>query len=164
MFRGVTYNRFTTAVLRERMTAKVAALGAKVGERRGRINRLMEEHGITQEHLSNMLVQYMKDQEQGRSRTSYNFASNVALGAASSIAAGPNLQMRGEVIVPAGVVSNIITEKQLIESETSEAERMSLILRNLRDTLPVIDEKTNTLVERPVIHTLSDEEIDYLGL
>jgi len=120
MFRGVTYNRFTTAVVREKMEAKIAALRAKVEERRGRVSKLMEEHKITPEMLSDMVIQYMKDQ--------------------------------------------IVTEKNLIESESEEAKRMVLIVRNLRDTLPAVDEKTGAPIERAVIHTLTDDEIDYLGL
>lgn len=155
MFRGVTYNRFSTEVLRERMGAKVHMLADKIKERQGRIEKIMSEHGITSEMLSDMLVQYMKDQERGHSRMSYNTAS---------MAAGPNLQQKNEVAVPAGVVANIVTEKGLVESETEEANRMILIMRNLRDTLPSVDEKTGTLIERAVVHTLTDEEIDYLGL
>lgn len=159
MFRGVTYNRFTTAVVREKMEAKITALRAKVEERRGRVTKLMEEHSITSEMLSDMVIQYMKDQDRGTSRMSYNMAS-----VASGSAVGPDLRSKTEVVVPAGAVSNIVTEKNLIESETEEAKRMVLIVRNLRDTLPAVDEKTGLLIERAVVQTLTDEEIEYLGL
>jgi hypothetical protein len=155
MFRGITYNRFTTAVVRERMRAKITALGAKIEERRGRVTKLMEEHNITSEMLADMVIQYMKDQERGTARMSY---SN------SGAAVGPDLRSKTEVVVPAGAVANIVTEKNLIESESEEAKRMTLIVRNLRDTLPAVDEKTGLLVERAVTQSLSDEEIEYLGL
>lgn len=160
MFRGVTYNRFTTAVVRERMEAKIKALFAKVEERRGRVTKLMEEHSITSEMLSDMVIQYMKDQDRGTSRMSYSNSVSVASGSA----VGPDLRSKTEVVVPAGAVANIVTEKNLIESETEEAKRMVLIVRNLRDTLPAVDEKTGLLVERAVVQTLTDDEIDYLGL
>ena len=153
MFRGITYNRFTTAVVRERMSAKITALAAKIEERRGRVSKLMEEHNITSEMLADMVIQYMKDQDRGTQRMSY-----------SNAATGPDLRSKTEVVVPAGAVANIVTEKNLIESESEESKRMVLIVRNLRDTLPAVEEKTGALIERAVIHTLSDEEIDYLGL
>lgn len=156
MFRGVTYNRFTTAVVREKMEAKIVALRSKVEERIVRVAKLMQEHSITAEMLSDMVIQYMKDQERGTARMSYNMASGSAV--------GPDLRSKTEVVVPAGAVANIVTEKNLIESETEEAKRLALIVRNLRDTLPAVDEKTGALVERAVVQTLNDEEIDYLGL
>lgn len=159
MFRGVTYNRFATPVVREKMGAKITALRAKIEERRGRVTKLMEEHGITSEMLSDMVIQYMKDQERGQSRMSYSTAS-----VASGAAAGPDLRSKTDVAVPAGAVANIVTEKNLIEGETEEANRMVLIVRNLRDTLPAVDDKTGALIERAVIHSLTDEEIEYLGL
>lgn len=155
MFRGVTYNKFATAVIREKMEAKIRALASKVEERRGRVAKLMAEHGITSEMLSDMVIQYMKDQERGQSRMNYSNAGS---------ASGPDLRPKTEVVVPAGAVSNIVTEKNLIESETEEAKRMVLIVRNLRDTLPAVDDKTGALVERAVVQTLTDDEIEYLGL
>lgn len=160
MFRGVTYNRFTTAVVRERMEAKIKALFAKILERCGRVTKLMEEHSITSEMLSDMVIQYMKDQDRGQTRMSYSNSVSVASGSA----VGPDLRSKTEVVVPAGAVANIVTEKNLIESETEEAKRMVLIVRNLRDTLPSVDDKTGELVERAVVHSLNDEEIEYLGL
>jgi hypothetical protein len=158
MFRGVTYNKFTTAVVREKMEAKIKALSAKVAERRERVIKLMQEHGITSEMLSDMVIQYMKDQEKGTSRMSYSVTaaprpthSAGALGYA-------------DVMVPAGAVANIVTEKNLIESEGEEAKRLVLIVRNLRDTLPAVNEETGTLIQRAVVHMLTDEEIEYLGL
>ena len=157
MFRGVTYNRFATTVVREKMSAKILALQGKVEERRGRVHKLMAEHHITSEMLSDMVIQYMKDQERGQSRM--NYSNSVA-----AATTGPDLRSKTEVVVPAGAVSNIVTEKNLIESETEEAKRLVLIVRNLRDTLPAVDEKTGGLVEKSVIHTLTDDEIEYLGL
>ena len=157
MFRGVNYNKYTSSVVREKMEAKITALRSKVEERRGRVTKLMEEHSITSEMLSDMVIQYMKDKERGTSRMSYNTQS-------AGSANGPDLRSKTEVVVPAGAVANIVTEKNLIESETEEAKRMVLIVRNLRDTLPAVDEKTGELVERAVIHSLNDEEIEYLGL
>ena len=139
------------------MTLKVNALQNKVKERRGRVAKILEEHHITSEMLSDMIIQYMKDQQHGNSRMIYSI-SNAASPANVGKTSSP------DVLIPAGVVSNIVTEKNLIDSETAEAQRITLIVRNLRDTLPAVDEKTGALVERSVVHTLSDEEIEYLGL
>jgi len=155
MFRGVSYNKFTTAVVREKMEAKILALRAKVEERRDRVAKLMGAHSITSEMLSDMVIQYLKDQDRGQSRISYS---------TNGPATGLDLRPKTEVVVPAGAVANIVTEKNLIESESEEARRMVLIVRNLRDTLPAVDEKTGAQVERAVTHSLTDDEIEYLGL
>ena len=153
MFRGVSYNKFTSAALRAAMERKVQNVKAKIEERKVRIAKIREENSITDAMLSDMVIQYMQDQQRGQQRVSY------------SNSAQPNPQKKqedGTVVVPAGVIANIITEKGLIESESSEVKKMTLILRNLRDTLPHVGDN-GLLVERPAVHTLTDEEIEYLG-
>lgn len=151
MFRNVTYNKFTSATLRDAMERKVQNVKAKIEERKGRIAKIREENKITDAMLSDMVIQYMQDQQRGQTRVSYS----------NSVQPDPKKKSE-EVTIPAGVIANIITEKGLIESESSEVKKLSLILRNLRDTLPHVGDN-GLLVERPAVHVLTDDEIEYLG-
>jgi hypothetical protein len=152
MFRGVNYNRYLTDSVKEKMEAKVVALDAKILERKGRVEKIMVEQGITHEAMGDMLVQYMKDQEKGTQRFQYSTNAAPSPGAP-----------KGEVMIPAGIISNLVTEKNLIESETEEAKRLRLILRNLRNTELFYHPQTGQTESRRAIHTLSDDELEYLG-
>lgn len=68
-----------------------------------------------------------------------------------------------ETIVPAGVIANLVTEKELISSEMAEVKRLDLILRNLKDTEPFVDATTGELRQRAIVHMLDDADIEYLG-
>jgi hypothetical protein len=153
MFRGVSYNRFTTAQVRTALEAKVVAVRDKVSVRRQRIEKIAVDNGITPEAMSDLVVQYMQDQQKGRSKMTYT-VSNSPQGSTP----GSN-----ETLIPAGVIVNLVTEKELITNEVAEIKRMELILRNLRETLPALSE-AGELVQRPVVHTLDDSDIEYLGL
>jgi len=153
MFRGVSYNKFTTAVLRTAMTKKVAAVTAKIAERRTRVIKLMKEFKITDAVMGDLIIQYMNDQKRGQARMSYS----------NSVAATPAKPSTDEVTVPAGTIANLITEKGLIDSESGEVKRLNLIVRNLKDKEPVLDTKTHKLIQRAAVHTLTDDEIEYLG-
>jgi hypothetical protein len=154
MFRGVQYNKFTSGQIREAMNRKVEAVRAKIEERRGRIDKITRENEITPEALSDLIVQYSQDQRRGGGiKMSYSIPnSNTSSG-----------KQTKETVVPAGVIANLVTEKELITSETAEVKRLDLILRNLKDDQPFVDEKTGELRSRAVIHTLDDSEIEYLG-
>ena len=152
MFRGVSYNKFTSDRLREAMTRKVTNITAKIEERQGRITKIRKENDISDAMLSDMILQYMQDQQRGQQRLSYS----------NSIQNTGTTNTPKEVTVPAGVIANLVTEKSLIETETAEVKRLGLILRNLKDTQPFVTDK-GELQERPVIHSLTDAEIEYLG-
>jgi hypothetical protein len=155
MFRGIVYNKFTSSVVRAALTAKVKAVQDKIEERHRRVEKIIADNEITPEAMNELILQYMQDQQRGnRNKMSYSTAAvpmrNVA-GAST------------EKVVPAGVVANLATEKELISNETAEVRRMALILRNLKDTQPHVDDE-GRLVERPTVHTLDDTDIEYLGL
>ncbi len=156
MFRGVQYNKFTSGQIREAMNRKVEAVRAKIEERRGRIDKITRENEITPEALSDLIVQYSQDQRRGGgAKMSYSSIQN-----SSNTSSGKQTK---ETVVPAGVIANLVTEKELVTSETAEVKRLDLILRNLKDDQPFVDEKTGELRSRAVIHTLDDAEIEYLG-
>lgn len=153
MFRGVSYNKFTSIQVREAMLAKVAALQAKIEERRARVTALMETHRIDNAALSDILVQYMKDQQSGHARMSYS--NRVSTG-------GPD-PLPAEMNIPAGVIANLVTEKELIESEKTQVARLTLITLHLHDTEPAVA-TDGSIYRRWLVHTLTDDEIEYLGI
>lgn len=154
MFRGVSYNKFTSPQVREAMTRKGEAVRAKIEERRGRIEKITRENEITPEALSDLIVQYTQDQRRGSSshKMSYSIPNSGSSG----------LQPK-ETVVPAGVIANLVTEKELISSETAEVKRLDLILRNLKDTEPFVDATTGELRQHALVHRLDDTDIEYLG-
>ena len=155
MFRGVSYNKFTSPQVREAMTRKAEAVRAKIEERRGRIEKITRENEITPEALSDLIVQYTQDQRQGRGsnlKMSYSIPNSGSSG-----------NQPKETIVPAGVIANLVTEKELISSEMAEVKRLDLILRNLKDTEPFVDATTGELLRRAIVHMLDDTDIEYLG-
>ena len=152
LFRGVTYNQFTSPQLREAMTKKVAAVRVKIEDRQGRIRKIQIDNDITSEMATDLVLQYMQDQQNGRQRMMY---SNSVRQQGSTT---PK-----EINVPAGVIANLVTEKSLIEQETAEVTRLDLIIRNLKDDAYYTHPETGAVGKRQVIHTLSDNDMEYLG-
>jgi len=153
MFSGVTYNKFTSGQLRTAMAKKIEAVLTKVKEREGRINKLMAENNITSEMATDMVLQYMKDQQEGRQRMMYS----------NSVRSQTPDAPPKEINIPAGVIANLITEKSLIEIEQEEVKRMVIILRNLKDEEYYFEPRTGERHSRECIHTLSDNDMEYLG-
>lgn len=140
LFRGVSYNTKSSQDLRVAMTAKVAALRTSCETRDARIMKLRDEYNIDAERLSDLIYRFHNES----STRSYN-----------SQGEGP--------LVPAGVIANIVREREMISKETGQFQKMELILRNLRDTEPYFNDETGQHIERPCIHHLTDMELEYLG-
>lgn len=154
MFNGVRYNVFTSTQIREKMEAKVRAVRGKIEERQGRITKIIADNGISPEALSDLVIQYNQDQKRGNAKMSYSVSHNPGRSAGDRTP---------ETLIPAGVIANLVTEKELVASETAEAKRMDLILRNLRDETPWVNERTGECYMRKAIHTLTDQDMEYLG-
>lgn len=155
MLNQVVYNRFTSPEIRAKMQEKVVSIRAKIEQRLGRITRIIADNGITPEALSDLVIQYNQDQKRGGGgKMSYSVsAANAPAGSRAP-----------ETLIPAGVVANLVTEKELVASETAEVKRLDLILRNLKDSTPYVNETTGATYQRTAIHTLSDSDMEYLGL
>lgn len=156
MFIGVTYNLFTTAEVREAMARKAVAVAAKVAERRLRVQAIVAEYEIAPEALADLVLRYVRDQQDRRQVASYSNSARLS--------ASPSGSPSGDKLVPAGVVANIVEEKTLMEGETKEVEKLNRVLRNLRALVPFWDDKAGQLAFRDVVHKLTDDEIDYLEL
>lgn len=153
MFHGVSYNKFTSKVIRDAMTKKIVAVHHKVDDRRLRVAKLLKEHKITDAMLTDMVVQYMEDQKNRRERMSYS----------NSLRDPGDGSKPRETAVPAGAIANLVTEKKLIDTELAEVKRLQLITRNLKDKEPAVNASTGKLYQKTCVHTLTDDEIEYLG-
>ena len=143
LFEDVIYNKKTTAELREAMSRKVISLGAALVQREGRLIKLREEYAIDAERLADLILRFKNE---GHSHTSYD-----------------NQGSADAPLIPAGVIANIVREREMIDLERGQLRKMELILRNIKDTEPYIDEHSGEHRERPCIHTLTDHELEYLG-
>lgn len=143
LFEDVIYNKKTTQELREAMARKVVSLGEAVVMREGRMTKLRDEYAIGAERLADLILRFKNE---GHSQTSYDNQGD------------PNAP-----VIPAGVIANIVREREMIDMERGQIRKMELILRNIKDTEPYIDDHSGEYRERPCIHTLSDNELEYLG-
>ena len=136
--------------IREAATHKITALEAKVAEREARIVRIRKEFDITDTDMIQLLSQAAQDAVS-------NMRSTATM--SYSIGGGTN---GGEVrIVGAGVVQNILTERQLVEQEKDDGVRLKLILRNL---LPLTRYSATTGEAYQIEYfDLSEADLTFLG-
>jgi len=143
MFAGVVYNFKTTAEIRQAMAAKIEALKAKITERHQRMQRLRDEYDIDAERLAVLVMQYREHSES----VSYEGQSRP----------------EGKALVPAGVISNLVREREMIDSEQEQVLKLELVLRNLAETQQFAVEGTGEIKTRPCVHELTDLELEFLG-
>ena len=143
MFEDVIYNIKTSDELRGAMKDKIEALEESRARREERVAKLREEYGIGPEHLAELLLRFKN--EGGSRATSYDD------------------QGADEPLVPAGVIANLVRERDMLSTERDQRRKLELILRNIKDTEPYVHEDTGEVRERPCIHRLTDEELEYLG-
>jgi hypothetical protein len=149
----------STAEIQEKVGIKLVAVRAKIAEREARVARVREEYDISDADMSEILAQYANDMVSNSSRgskMSYSISSNKAGGAAA-----PGGQGGGdERIIGAGVVNNILTEKQLIETEKEAVEKLERIQRNLK---PIKEWSQTGVAYMQDEWALTEEDIEYLG-
>ncbi len=138
----------------EKSTAEVVAAcqkkerdnRAKIEEREGRISRVRAEYKITDAVLIDLLSQARAAAK--RNDALMNYSSNM-----------PSANDSGEtatITIGAGVVNMLMTERDFIDGERAQADKLAMIARNLRD---FIDERGITRTN----HRLSYDEIRFLG-
>lgn len=156
-FRGVQYNQKNAAEIEQAMERKLTAVSAKIQERGERIRKLKAEYEITDAALVEIITRYNKDVQRGIHGATYsNSISNSVVGQN-----GPKPQ--AEKLIPAGVISNLMTEMEYVQSELEEVERMKLILANLQHSVLATHPTTGATITREAVHTLTDSELRYLG-
>ena len=143
MFDEVIYNIKSSDELRVAMKDKIEVLEASRTRREERMEKLREEYAIGPERLADLLLRF-KNEGSSRS-TSYDDQDPDA------------------PIVPAGVIANLVRERDMLTTERDQRRKLELILRNIKDTEPYVHEETGEVRERPCIHHLTDRELEYLG-
>ena len=136
----------TTKEIVDACRKKEIEVRAKVEEREGRVARIRAEYKITDAVLIDLLSQARAAQKQHNALMNY-----------SSSAQGSNDS--GETVVVtigAGVVNMLLTERDFIDGEKTQADKLALVARNLRDT---VDERGITRISQ----NLSYDELRFLG-
>jgi len=144
MFDSVRYNIKTTPEIRAAMQKKVKEITSNIEEREARMRRIREEYQIDAERLATLLIQF-KNNDSG-------FVSYQAQG-----------DSKRDLVIPAGVIANLIREREMIDSEGGQIRKMELILRNIPDMELYNDQKTGEVKSRQPLHRLTDDELEFLG-
>ena len=137
----------TTQELKDACTRKEREIRAKIEEREGRVTRVRSEYKITDAVLVDLLTQARAANKRNDAMT--NYTSNAQI-----------VNNEGEftmVTVGAGVVNMLMTERDFIDGERSQADKLALIARSLR----------NFTDDRGIArssHRVSYEELRFLGL
>lgn len=137
----------TTAEIVAAAQRKEREIRSKIEEREGRVGRIRSEYKITDAVLIDLLSQARAAQKR----------NDVALmNYSSSVKTQDDDGAMTSVTVGAGVVNMLLTERDFIDGEKSQADRLSMIARNLRDYTD----------ERGIVrtaHRLSTDELRFLG-
>jgi len=143
IFNNVRYQVKTTAEIIPAMTHKIDALETLMADRHTRLKKIRDAYHISPEHLANLVLQFQN-----------NTSGQVSF------------EIQGDgtsQLIPAGVIANIVSEKEMSASEREQIRKIGLILRNIRDVEPYYHPRTGELIERPSLHKLTDFELEYLG-
>ncbi len=106
----------------ERAKSKVTAIRLKIEEREVRINRTREEYKISDAALVAIMAQAREQMQRGAAALVYN----------SKVRSDDGLR-EDDVTIGAGVVNMLLTERDHIEGEKSQIDRLDTIVRNLKD-------------------------------
>lgn len=136
--------------IKDKATAKILFLVAKITEREGRVARLRNEFEISDADLIKLLSQAASDAV-SNARVATTMSYNIG-------GSGGNGDVR---VVAAGVVQNLLTEQQLIEQERDLVTKLQMVIRNLR---PVVHYAQDTGARYEVdSFPLSESDLDFLG-
>lgn len=140
LFCDVVYRFKTSEELRVAMTAKVSQLKARIADREQRTLKIRAEYAIDAEQLAVLLMRF---QQEGSGSISY--------------------EKQGANPVPAGVIANLVREREMIDNEQEQIDKLELVQRNLIDEVQFAVHGTGEIKTRPAVHELDDEELTYLG-
>lgn len=142
----------TADEIKEKAATKLTSLTSKIKERLARISRLREEYSIDDAALIRLLTEARRSSSYSNHTFSY-LASTPLYGSSTE-------SKMEERTIGAGVVQNILTENDLIDSERASVKKLELILRNLRPLMRHVKDKGWTPHE---YFPVSEDALDYLG-
>lgn len=141
-----TYEKSASEII-DKAKIKRTALLAKVEERKGRIKRIRDEYGIDDAVLIDLLQQARAS---ARAAHAMQYTSNVKRDKGLT---------EDAIVVPAGVVNNLMTEQDFITGEVEQTAKLDLIIRNLVDH----PDERRGMEGKMRGHRLNTEELVYLG-
>lgn len=106
----------------ERAKDKAVTTRRKIEEREVRIKRVREEYKISDAALVDIMAQARDQMQRGA----------MALVYSSKVRSDDGLREE-DVTIGAGVVNMLLTERDHIEGEKSQVEKLDMIVRNLKD-------------------------------
>ncbi len=145
LFSRFQYTKSSTEIV-EKMKVKMIALRQKIAERTERIAKVRAEYKITDAVLVDLL-----QQARAASRR------DALMSYSSKQKHEGSTGTEEDLVIGAGVVNQLLTENDFIEGETSQASRLELIIRNLKDA------ERQWSGGRALGWELSEDELRYLG-
>lgn len=137
----------------EKAKLKVVKLSEQIAKREVRIADLRREYDIDDAALIQLLLAAREQQKRSsQAPTSFLYSKSVARPEGGK-------QME-ETSIGAGVVNNLLTENDFIESESSQIKKLELLIRNLK---PIPRYAANGARLPDEEFQLSAEELTFLG-
>ena len=106
----------------EHAKSKMTAIRRKIEDREVRLKRAREEYKISDAALVDLMAQARDQMQRGAAALVYN----------SKVRSDDGLREE-DVTIGAGVVNMLLTERDHIEGEKSQVDRLDTIVRNLKD-------------------------------
>ena len=132
----------------EHAKTKAAAIRLKIEEREVRIKRVREEYKISDSALVDIMAQAREQMQRGAAALVYN----------SKVRSDDGLREE-DVTIGAGVVNLLLTERDHIEGEKAQVDKLDTIVRNLKD-LPRFAPDGSRYLQG---HALTMVELKFLG-
>lgn len=150
---NVTYKK-TIDEIKEKVSAKITEVKAKIETRIGRVEALRKEHEIDDKALIQLLTE-AREQQNGRSAEKMSYSYSV------SNTNGPSGEKAMEErVIGAGVVNHLLTENDFIQAEKSAVARLELLNRNIR---PYTEHDHNGVPYTVNEFSVSEADLKYLG-
>ncbi len=112
----------SAAEIVNKAATKAAAIRQKIEEREVRIRRAREEYKISDAALVDIMAQARDQMQRGAAALIYN----------TKVRSDDGLH-EDDVTIGAGVVNMLLTERDHIEGEKAQVEKLDLIVHNLKD-------------------------------
>lgn len=148
MFHGLSYYKKADEIV-EKCKIKIVTIEKKIEERKGRIKALRTEHSIDDGALIQLLNAARRAQANRLETQSFTYNPSNNKGS-----------MGEEKSIAAGVVNNLLTEGDFVESEKAQVNDLELIVRNLK-TIPRFASDGTQLPDGGF--QLSTDTLEFLG-
>ena len=147
LFQNFTYQKPAAEII-VKANEKIISVKAKIEDRAKRVAALRAEYGIDDAALVQLLTAARKNSQ----AHVYSYTTSATGGGEGRME---------EKAIGAGVVNNLLTENDFIESEKDQVTRLEMIARNLKP-IPRYAEGNGAVIP-PEDFSLTYEELKFLG-